>query len=131
MLYQRVLNSTLWLYSLQCTVGKETHRQANIFIAFVRSLVIKIWWYTFFRVYLGAEYLFFVSSRSLKTREKYTNWDNLVCLSLYIFWAQSHLCLLLQTKDKNQTFRTLVTILKTLDRIKVVGWLVVVPIREH
>jgi hypothetical protein len=35
---------------------------------------------------LGAEYLFFVSSRSLKTREKYTKWDNLVCLSLYIFW---------------------------------------------
>ena len=30
-------------------------------------------------------------SCSLKTREKYTNWDNLVCLSLYIFWAQSHL----------------------------------------
>ena len=28
------------------------------------------------------------SSRSLKTREKYTNWENLVCLSLYIFWAQ-------------------------------------------
>ena len=47
---------------------------------------------------IGAEYLVFVSSRSLKTREKYTNWDNLVCLSLYIFWAQSHLCLLLQKK---------------------------------
>ena len=28
----------------------------------------------------------FVSSRSLKTREKYTNWNNLVCLSSYIFW---------------------------------------------
>ena len=47
---------------------------------------------------LGAEYLVFISSRSLKTREKYTNWDNLVCFSLYIFWAQSHLCLLLQKK---------------------------------
>ena len=34
---------------------------------------------------LGAEYLVFVSSRSLKTREIYTNWDNLVCLNLYIF----------------------------------------------
>ena len=34
---------------------------------------------------IGAEYLVFVSSRSLKTREKYTNWDNLVCFSLYIF----------------------------------------------
>ena len=45
-----------------------------------------------------AEYLDFVSSHSLKTREKYTNWDNLACLSLYIFWAQSHLCLLLQEK---------------------------------
>ena len=30
----------------------------------------------------------FVSSRSLKTREKYTNWDNLVCFSLYIFWGK-------------------------------------------
>ena len=39
---------------------------------------------------------FFFSSRSLKTIEKYTNWSNLVCLSLYIFWAQSHLCLLLE-----------------------------------
>ena len=45
---------------------------------------------------LGAEYLVFVSSRSLKMREKCTNWDNLVCLSLHIFWGQSHLCLLLQ-----------------------------------
>ena len=27
---------------------------------------------------LGAEYLVFVSSGSLKTREKYSNWDNLV-----------------------------------------------------
>ena len=35
----------------------------------------------------GAEYLDFGSSCSLNTREKYTNWDNLVCLSLYIFWA--------------------------------------------
>ena len=42
---------------------------------------------------LGVEYLAFVSSRSFKTREKYTNWDNLVCLSLHIFWGQSHLCL--------------------------------------
>ena len=33
----------------------------------------------------GAKYLGFFSSRSLKMREKYTNWDNLVCLSLYIF----------------------------------------------
>ena len=40
----------------------------------------------------------FLSPRSLKTREKYTNWDNIVCLSLYIFWAHSHLCLLLQKK---------------------------------
>ena len=44
----------------------------------------------------GGDYLVFVSFHSLKTREKYTNWDNLVCLSLYIFWGQSHLCLLLQ-----------------------------------
>ena len=36
------------------------------------------------RVLQGAEYLVFVSSPSLKTREKYSNWDNLVCLSLYI-----------------------------------------------
>ena len=57
----------------------------------------------FIRGYLGAEYLVVVSSRFLKTREKYTNWDNLVCLSFYIFlwffyifWGQSHLCLLLQ-----------------------------------
>ena len=54
--------------------------------------------------HLGAEYLVFVSSRSLKTKEKYakkkylvkvnidgpvlkkyTNWDKLSCLSLYIF----------------------------------------------
>ena len=41
-------------------------------------------------IHLGAEYLVFVSSRSLKTKEKYTNWDNLVRLSLYIFWAQSY-----------------------------------------
>ena len=33
----------------------------------------------------GVECLVFVSSRSLKVREKYTNLDNLVCLSLYIF----------------------------------------------
>ena len=37
---------------------------------------------------LDAEYLVFVSSRSLKTSEKYSNWDNLVCLSLYIFWGK-------------------------------------------
>ena len=43
----------------------------------------------------GAEYLFFVSSHSLKTRERYINSDNLACLSLYISWGQSHLCLLL------------------------------------
>ena len=36
----------------------------------------------------GAEYLVFVSPRSLKTREKYTNWHKLVCLSLYIFWGK-------------------------------------------
>ena len=41
------------------------------------KLMLKSW---------GAEYLVFVSSCSLKTREKYTNWDNLVCLSLYIFF---------------------------------------------
>ena len=40
---------------------------------------------TFFCGNLGAEYLVFVSSRSLKTREKYINWDKLSCLSLYIF----------------------------------------------
>ena len=34
----------------------------------------------------------------LKTREKYTNRDNLVCLSFSIFLGQSHLCLLLQKK---------------------------------
>ena len=46
----------------------------------------------------GAEYLVFVSFRSLKMRENYTNWDNLVCLSFYIFWGQSHPYLLLQKK---------------------------------
>ena len=47
---------------------------------------------------LGPEYLFFVFSCSLKMKEKFTNWDNLVFLSLYIyiFLAESHLCLLLQ-----------------------------------
>ena len=41
----------------------------------------------------GAEYLIFVSSRSLKMRENYTNWDNLapqlvlqLCMSLAA-WA--------------------------------------------
>ena len=34
---------------------------------------------------LGVEYVVFVSSCSLKMRKKYTNWDKLVCLSLYIF----------------------------------------------
>jgi hypothetical protein len=48
------------------------------------------------RICQGAKYLVFVSSSSLKTREKYTIRDNLVCRNLYIFWAQSHLCLLLQ-----------------------------------
>ena len=56
-------------------------------------LSLKIKWSN---VTLGLDYLVFVYSRSLKTREIYTNWDNLVCLSLYIFWGQSHLCLLLQ-----------------------------------
>ena len=37
------------------------------------------------QAHIGAEYLGFFSSRSLKTREKYTNRDNLVCLPLYIF----------------------------------------------
>ena len=46
----------------------------------------------------GAEYLDFGSSCSLNTREKYTNWDNLVCLSLHSLWGQSNLCLLLQKK---------------------------------
>ena len=46
----------------------------------------------------GAVYLVFLSSRFLKTREKFTNWDNLVCLSLYTFLGQSHLRLLLQKK---------------------------------
>ena len=39
-------------------------------------------------IFDGAEYLVFVSSRSLKKSEKYTNWDNLVCLNLYIFWGK-------------------------------------------
>ena len=40
----------------------------------------------FFHHVLGCEIFGgFFSSRSLKTREKYTNWDNLVYLSLYIF----------------------------------------------
>ena len=34
---------------------------------------------------IGAEYLVYVFSRSLKRREKYTNRDNLICVSLYIF----------------------------------------------
>ena len=34
---------------------------------------------------LGLKYVKNISSRSLK---KYTNWDNLVCLSLYIFWGK-------------------------------------------
>ena len=36
----------------------------------------------YLRSFYGAEYLVFVSSRSLKTRQKYTNWDNLVCIFL-------------------------------------------------
>jgi hypothetical protein len=47
---------------------------------------------TFFVIFFGekthslwCEIFGFLSSRSLKTREKYTNWDNLVLLSLYIF----------------------------------------------
>ena len=36
----------------------------------------------------GREYLVFISSRSLKTREKYTISENFVCLSLYIFWGK-------------------------------------------
>ena len=54
------------------------------------------------RIDLGPEYLISVSSRSLKTRENHTNWDNSVCLSLYIFWAQSHLCLLVFCKCKHR-----------------------------
>ena len=38
---------------------------------------------------LGAKYLFFFSSRSLKTREKYTTFDQLVLFSLYIFLGKS------------------------------------------
>ena len=38
-----------------------------------------------YSITLDAEYLVFVSSCSLKMREKYTNRDNLVCLSLYSF----------------------------------------------
>ena len=39
----------------------------------------------------GAEYLVFVSSRSLKMREKYTNWDYLVCIffegrAIYVYF---------------------------------------------
>ena len=38
------------------------------------------------------------------------NWDNIVCLNLYIFWAQSHLCLLLQNtffcKSKQEIAKT-------------------------
>jgi hypothetical protein len=37
------------------------------------------------RICQGAKYFVFVSSSSLKTREKYTIRDNLVCRSLYIF----------------------------------------------
>ena len=40
---------------------------------------------------LGAEYLVFVSSRSLKAREIFTNWDNLNYLSLYFFLKKSKL----------------------------------------
>ena len=37
---------------------------------------------------LGAKYLVFFSSRSLKTREKYIRFAQLVLLSLYIFWGK-------------------------------------------
>ena len=41
--------------------------------------------------------IWFLSTLVPSKREKnYTNWDNLVCLSLYIFWRQSHLCFILQ-----------------------------------
>ena len=46
-------------------------------------------WKAELTIYYGAEYLVFVSSHSLKTREKYTNWDNLVCLSLNITLLRS------------------------------------------
>ena len=39
----------------------------------------------FFRLDLSAEYLVFVFSRSLKMREKYIRFTQLVLLSLYIF----------------------------------------------
>ena len=43
--------------------------------------------------------LVLVSFCSLKMREKYTNWDYLVCTSLVsVYITQSHLCLLLQKK---------------------------------
>ena len=45
----------------------------------------------YLRSFYGAEYLVFVSSRSLKTREIYTNWDNLVCIffehrAIYVYF---------------------------------------------
>ena len=39
-------------------------------------------------MHLGAKYLVFFSSRSLKTREKYISFAQLVLLSLYIFWEK-------------------------------------------
>ena len=61
--------------SKKCRLGWESYSNW-------REHYIKLCWQ------YGAKYLCFFSSRSLKMREKYTNWHNLVCLSLYIFWGK-------------------------------------------
>ena len=53
------------------------------------------------RVTISAKYMGFFSSRSLKTREKYISFAQLVLLSLYIFWGK-HNCEFYHPKLKSK-----------------------------
>ena len=59
-----------------------------------------------FEEFIGAKYLVFFSSRSLKTWEKFISFAQLVLLSLYIFWGKCVYFQFLNDKIHNYVKKT-------------------------
>ena len=86
--YQKIKSDTNWKeikHVLQCYHTVQEYSEEN---EVLKQLCNNIFDEEFLKIlsdHLGAKYLGFFSSRSLKTREKYISFAQLVLLSLYIF----------------------------------------------
>ena len=80
-LFKKLYNNYLTLVLFTLQPSRRQHEDSNRFVPpLLRG-----------QRHSGAEYLEFVSSRSLKMREKYTNWDYLVCIffegrAIYVYF---------------------------------------------